>query len=316
VADNINVTPGSGKTIAGDDVSGVLHQRVKISLGADGSATDALGGAGAVAPGVQRITLASDDPAVTTLSSVATSAKQDALAALVGEVQASPTANTILDRLKALLTGIALATGSNVIGKVGVQVGGNDVADAHPLPVVEGNSAAPITGASMPAGGVGLTGWLSAIWSRLGSAATAAKQPALGTAGTASSDVITVQGIASAVAISTTVMGGTPVHYLSAASTNQTNVKASAGTLLNVTAINTTATVYYLKLHDTASTPTAGTTAVVQCYAIPASTSGNGFTISVPMTFSIGIAFTLVGGIADNDTSNAATGVTVDFVYR
>ena len=112
------------------------------------------------------------------------------------------------------------------------------------------------------------------------------------------------------------VAPGTPVHYLSAASTNQTNVKASAGTLLNVTAINTTATVYYLKLHDTASTPTAGTTAVVQCYAIPASTSGNGFTISVPMTFANGIAFTLVGGIADNDTANAATGVTIDFVYR
>jgi hypothetical protein len=110
--------------------------------------------------------------------------------------------------------------------------------------------------------------------------------------------------------------GGTPVHYLSAASTNQTVVKASPGTLMNVTAINTTATVYYLKLHDTASTPTAGTTAVVQCYAIPASTSGNGFTISVPMTFASGIAFTLVGGIADNDTSNAATGITVDFVYR
>ena len=36
MADNINVTPGSGKIIAGDDVSGVLHQRVKISLGADG----------------------------------------------------------------------------------------------------------------------------------------------------------------------------------------------------------------------------------------------------------------------------------------
>lgn len=38
----------------------------------------------------------------------------------VGEVQASPTANTILDRLKALLTGIVLAAGSAIIGKVGI----------------------------------------------------------------------------------------------------------------------------------------------------------------------------------------------------
>lgn len=35
-----------------------------------------------------------------------------------GEVQASPTSNTLLDRLKALLTGIVLAAGSAIIGKV------------------------------------------------------------------------------------------------------------------------------------------------------------------------------------------------------
>jgi len=36
----------------------------------------------------------------------------------IGEVQASPTANTVLDRLKALLTGIVLAAGTALIGKV------------------------------------------------------------------------------------------------------------------------------------------------------------------------------------------------------
>lgn len=53
-------------------------------------------------------------------SGAATSAKQDTLAALVGEVQASPTSNTLLDRVKALLTGIVLAAGTNIIGKVGI----------------------------------------------------------------------------------------------------------------------------------------------------------------------------------------------------
>lgn len=43
----------------------------------------------------------------------------------IGEVQASPTANTVLDRLKALLTGIVIATGSNVIGKVALAQGAN-----------------------------------------------------------------------------------------------------------------------------------------------------------------------------------------------
>jgi len=67
MSDNIAVTPGTGATIAADDIGTVLYQRVKVSLGADGSATDALGGAGAVAAGVQRTTLASDDPAVVAL---------------------------------------------------------------------------------------------------------------------------------------------------------------------------------------------------------------------------------------------------------
>lgn len=61
-------------------------------------------GAGAVDADTPRVVHANDDPLVTR----------------VGEVQASPTANTVLDRLKALLTGIVLAAGSNIIGKVGV----------------------------------------------------------------------------------------------------------------------------------------------------------------------------------------------------
>jgi len=40
--------------------------------------------------------------------------------ALIGEAQATPTANTVLGRLKALLTGIVLAAGTNLIGKVGI----------------------------------------------------------------------------------------------------------------------------------------------------------------------------------------------------
>lgn len=40
MADNVGYTPGTGATIAADDIGGVLHQRVKIGVGADGSATD------------------------------------------------------------------------------------------------------------------------------------------------------------------------------------------------------------------------------------------------------------------------------------
>lgn len=40
MADNVGYTPGSGAQIAADDIGGVLHQRMKISVGADGQATD------------------------------------------------------------------------------------------------------------------------------------------------------------------------------------------------------------------------------------------------------------------------------------
>jgi hypothetical protein len=40
MADNVNVTPSGTTPIATDDVGGVQYQRVKLSVGADGSATD------------------------------------------------------------------------------------------------------------------------------------------------------------------------------------------------------------------------------------------------------------------------------------
>jgi hypothetical protein len=40
MADNIGYTPGTGATVAADEIGGVLHQRVKIGVGADGVATD------------------------------------------------------------------------------------------------------------------------------------------------------------------------------------------------------------------------------------------------------------------------------------
>ncbi|MER9355574.1 hypothetical protein NKI61_20090 [Mesorhizobium sp. M0514] len=99
MADNVTL-PGTGDDVAADDIGGVKHQRVKVSLGADGSATDALGGAGAVAAGVQRVTLASDDPAVTAIAS--TNTKLDTLAGYVDGIETLiGSSNTKLDTLHA-----------------------------------------------------------------------------------------------------------------------------------------------------------------------------------------------------------------------
>lgn len=40
MADNVGYTPGTGATVAADDIGGVLYQRVKIGIGDDGTAID------------------------------------------------------------------------------------------------------------------------------------------------------------------------------------------------------------------------------------------------------------------------------------
>lgn len=78
-------------------------------------------------------------------SGAATSAKQDSLAALVGEVQASPTANTVLDRLKAigLLLPSALSSDRLKTESVG-NVAHDGVDSGNPVKIGgKANSSAP-----------------------------------------------------------------------------------------------------------------------------------------------------------------------------
>lgn len=170
MADNVAITAGSGTTIAADDIGGVLHQRVKISQGADGSATD--------------------------------------------------------------------------------------VSSAAPLQVTLANTGANtnkiLTTPDLPAG-----------------AATAAKQPALGTAGAASADVITVQGIASMTALKVDGSAVTqPVSgTVTATQGTATNLKAQAELYVGGTAVSTTNPVaiqppasghLHVDGDGTAGTPAAG----------------------------------------------------------
>jgi len=110
----------------------------------------------------------------------------------------------------------------------------------------------------------------------------------------------------------------TPYHLAggTAASTNATNIKASAGTLCHLTAINTTVTIYYLRMYNLASAPTCSSaTGAVHTY--PVLPSG-GINIPLPVgeTYSTGIGFCVTGGGADTDNTNAATGVWIEASYR
>lgn len=110
-----------------------------------------------------------------------------------------------------------------------------------------------------------------------------------------------------------------PFHLISAGTDNSTSVKGAAGQVVTVVAINTTATIYYLKFYDIASAPTCST-GVKLTFPVPAnnSSTGGGFVISIPeaASFLNGIGICLVGGIADNDDSNAATGVAIDVFFK
>src|ERR1700689_1876110 len=85
----------------------------------------------------------------------------------------------------------------------------------------------------------------------------------------------------------TSAGGATAYHLISAASTNSTNVKSSAGTLYTVTVYNNAATIAYLKFSDSGSAPTCGTTGVTQTFLVPANSNGSGLNFSFP----VGLAF-------------------------
>jgi hypothetical protein len=104
--------------------------------------------------------------------------------------------------------------------------------------------------------------------------------------------------------IPTTTGGHSTFHLASAGSTNATVVKASAGQLYGWMITNTTSSFTYLAFHNTASTPTAGSSVFFKI-GIPASGGANvEFTNGI--AFSSGIAITTVTGAADNNTTAVA----------
>lgn len=109
---------------------------------------------------------------------------------------------------------------------------------------------------------------------------------------------------------------GTAVTVQSAATTNATSTKTSAGVLYGFSLCNTSAAVKYFKFYNKASAPTVGTDAVALKVLLPAGacvardiTSGRRFTT--------GIAYAITGGQADSDTAAVAAGDVVGgFEYK
>lgn len=114
----------------------------------------------------------------------------------------------------------------------------------------------------------------------------------------------------------------TACNILSAASTNSTSCKGSAGNLYGFEVYNTSTTVYYLRLYNASSAPTCSSgTGFIRTIPIPpASAAGQVGGIvsnqSIPVNFATGIGYCITGGSSSTDNTNAATGVFGEIRYK
>lgn len=102
-------------------------------------------------------------------------------------------------------------------------------------------------------------------------------------------------------------VGYTASRVISAATTNATSVKASAGQVYGWVLCNNAASAKFVKLYNRASAPTVGTDTPVMTIAVPANQ-----TVLIEMNngikFGTGIALAITGAYADADTTATAAG--------
>lgn len=370
MADNIGYTPGTGATVAADDVSGVLYQRVKLAFGADGSASDVANGNGLpVDTGLNPLTdvqlrasalpLPVGAATEATLASMfaafkaedSASADGDLGMVLLAQRRDSDTtavsndgdyATLKLDeagRLKVATqpasysdtTGNITANGQTIFvdcqrfSNLMIHCSGTfstiNVAFEGSLNSTNGtdgswfgvqairsnaNTIETTTGnlSATPAYAWELSVNALKYFRIRATAYTSGTQAWTFVPGTYATEPIPGAQISGTQPVSVTAPTASNIN--SAATTNATSVKASAGTVYSVTASNINAAIRYLKFYNKASAPTVGTDVPVITIPIPA-----GGAINIPFgttghRFATGIALAITTGAADSDTGAVA----------
>ncbi|MBA3841052.1 MAG: hypothetical protein H0X39_00255 [Actinobacteria bacterium] len=247
----------------GSNIIGALVADQTVNLSRiGGTATDV--NSGNKSAGTQRIVLATDQPNLTTPLNVA--------------------------------IGGALAAGTNVIGKVGIDQTTPGTTNLVALAANQSVNQVQVGGTAVAVN----SGVLSAGVQRV-------------TLATDQVNLTTPLNVSN----KTATTGGMTTHSLvSAASTNGTSVKASAGQVYLMAVSNANAAARYFKLYNKASAPTVGTDTPVWRMMIPA---GGGFTINAAdlgLVFGTGIAYAITTGAADSDTGAvAASEILVNLGY-
>jgi hypothetical protein len=125
----------------------------------------------------------------------------------------------------------------------------------------------------------------------------------------------TVQGSGT---FTTQGLAPTPFDLNSAATTNATSVKATAGTLYQATLTNVSAAAKFVKLYNKASAPTVGTDVPVATYQLLTSAGASTYQFGAQgWRFNLGIALAITGGLAIADSTAVAAGdvqVHLDYV--
>ena len=110
----------------------------------------------------------------------------------------------------------------------------------------------------------------------------------------------------------------TPFRLLSAATTNATLIVVRPVLLTTLVVINTSVSVRFLKLYDTATTPTAGSGVPIWTIPVSASATGAGLSLplAIPVAFNNGIGLTITANIGDTDaTAITANDITIVGAY-
>lgn len=275
MADNAVLNAGSGGiTLALDDIGGIHHQRVKVQYGADGSATD------------------------------------------VSSITPLP------------ITGVVDATGSVVTASAGtnlntsllaLEAGGNLAGAATSLAIVDDWDETDRAKVNIVVGQAGITAGAGAVAANTPRVTHASDDPVVTalqiidnmiSGSEAQVDIVSIAAGATKigdVGIGTRTSGGATTFRSLDIDETEEEVKASAGQVYWIHAMNLTASKRYLKLYDNvAASVTVGTTTPTHTFVMHTNgdTNGSGFFIQVPMgiPFSTGICVACTTGLADNDT--------------
>jgi hypothetical protein len=239
--------------------------------------------------------------------------------------ETAPATDTASSGLNGRLQRIAQRI-TSLIGQIPATLGQKTKANSLAVTLASDQDALPITdnaGSLTVDGTVGATQsgtWTvqpgntanTTAWKVDGSAVT---QPVSGTVTV--NALPTGSNVVGQVGLEPRTTGGLSIsRTLSAASTNATSVKASAGQVFGYYLFNANAATRYLKLYNKASSPTVGTDTPVATIPIPAGAAANvEFTNGVG--FATGIALALTTGVADSDTGAvAANEVVVNLFYK